>query len=282
METTIGVFSSRERAEEAVKELLAQKVPQEEIVFLTRAEPEASSISKELFATVGGSMGFATGMSAGVVTALVLVPGIGQVFALGFGAAALLGLAGAGAGSAVGQAVAGSSHSVAPTSEEKASDDAAFFREVLATRRSLIIVRTESNDTANAANAILNRLGIGIRERVPVKMETTTRQIADVVALDVRGRITAGEGNLVLRNQVRELLDQGNKKILLNLHEVGYVDSSGLGELVKTFTTVQSQGGQLKLVQLSKRVEELLQMTKLHAVFDIHADEASALQSFRS
>jgi anti-sigma B factor antagonist len=283
VETAIGVFSSRERAEEAVKELLDQKVPQEQIVFLTRSESEALSVGKELGATVGGFMGFATGMSAGVGAALLLVvPGIGQVFALGFGAAALLGLAGAGAGSAVGKAVAGGSPASSSTAEENVTEDASFFREVLAEGRSLIIVRTESNNTANVANGILNRLGIGIQEHVPVKMQTATRQIADVVAVDVRGRITAGEGNVMLREVVRELLDQGHRKIVLNLHEVGYVDSSGLGELVKTCTTVQGRGGQLKLVQLSKRVQDLLQMTKLHTVFDIQADEASAIQSFRT
>ncbi len=283
MEIAIGVFSSRERAEEAVNELLDQKVPQEQIVFLTRSESEAIAVGKELGATVGGFMGFATGMSAGVGAALLLVvPGIGQVFALGFGAAALLGLAGAGAGSAVGKAVAGDSRTSLPTPEQGLSEDASFFREVLAEGRSLIIVRTESNDTANVANGILNRLGIGIQEHIPVKMQAATRQIADIVAVDIRDRITAGEGNVMLREVVRELLEKGNRKILLNLHEVGYVDSSGLGELVKTCTTVQGRGGQLKLVQLSKRVYDLLQMTKLHAVFDIQTDEASAIQSFHA
>ena len=111
-------------------------------------------------------------------------------------------------------------------------------------------------------------------------MHTATRQIEDIAVVDVRGRITAGEGLLVLREVVRELMDKGNKKILLNLYEVGYVDSPGLGELVKTYSTVCGQGGQLKLVQLSKRIHDLLQMTKLHAVFDIQPDEASAIQSF--
>jgi anti-sigma B factor antagonist len=280
LETAIGVFSSRERAEEAVQELLDQKVPQEVIVFLTRSESEAKAVGKELGATVGGFMGFATGMSAGVGAALLLVvPGIGQVFALGFGAAALLGLAGAGAGSALGKAVLGEI-APQPTPEEKSSEDVAFFREVLAEGRSLVVVRTESPETASVANGILNRLGIGIQEHIPVNMQTATRQIADIAVVDVRGRITAGEGTLVLREVVRELIDKGNKKILLNLYEVGYVDSSGLGELVKTYTTVCGQGGQLKLVQLSQRVQDLLRMTKLHAVFDIQSDEATAIQSF--
>jgi anti-sigma B factor antagonist len=276
------VFSTRDRAEEAVQELSAQKVPQEAIVFLTRSETEGASAGKEVGATVGGFMGVATGMSAGVGAALLLaVPRIGQVVALGFGAAALLGLAGAGAGSAIGKS-AGESSAVPPTSEENSSEDVAFFREVLAGGRSLVVVRTESHETASVANGILSRLGIGIQEHVPVKMQTATRQIADITVVDVRGRITAGEGTIALREAIRELLDKGGRKVLLNLQGVGYVDSAGLGELVKTCTTVHNQGGQLKLVQLSKRVQDLLQMTKLHSVFDIQPDEASAVQSFKT
>ncbi|MGA7568294.1 MAG: STAS domain-containing protein, partial [Terriglobales bacterium] len=89
-----------------------------------------------------------------------------------------------------------------------------------------------------------------------------------------------GEGNVMLRDTVLGLLDKGSKNILLNLHEVGYVDSSGLGELVKSYTTVKGRGGQLKLFNLSKRMNDLLEMTKLCGVFDIQADEASAVESF--
>ncbi|HYW41181.1 MAG TPA: STAS domain-containing protein [Terriglobales bacterium] len=281
METTIGVFSSRDRAEEAVRELLDRKVPKESIVFLTLSETEAKSVGKGFGATVGGFMGAATGMSAGVVAAsLLVVPGIGQVFALGFGAAALLGLAGAGAGSAIGGAAAGDSASPLPIPDEKSSEDAAFFREVLKEGRSLIVVRTESQETANVACGILDRLGLGIQGRTPMKMQTAIRQIEDITIVDVSGRITLGEGNVILRETVRGLIEKGSKKILLNLHDVGYVDSSGIGELVKSYTTVRSQGGQMKLVNLSKRVHDLLQLTKLYSVFDIQADEASAIQSF--
>lgn len=84
----------------------------------------------------------------------------------------------------------------------------------------------------------------------------------------------------MIREIVRDLLDKGNKKILLNLGGVEYVDSSGIGELVKTYTTVRNQGGQLKLVNISKRVQELLQMTRLHMVLPIEKDEASAIKSF--
>src|ERR1700692_3879654 len=104
METAVGVFARRDRAEEAVKKLLEQGVSQDSIVYLTRSEREATSIGKELGAYVGGLMGGAAGMSAGVVAATALaIPGVGPVFALGFGAAALFGLVGAGTGAAVGQ-----------------------------------------------------------------------------------------------------------------------------------------------------------------------------------
>jgi anti-sigma B factor antagonist len=276
------VFSARERAETAYQELISRKVPADAIVFLTRSDTESKTIAQEMGATVGGFMGVATGMSAGVGAAvLLMVPGIGQVFALGFGAAALLGLAGAGAGSALGKAVA-SDEIVAPTPDENCSEDVAFFREVLAEGRSLLVVRSESQDITNVSNEILNRLGIAIQEHTPVKLQTSIRQVADVAVIDVSGRITVGEGSVVLRDLVREVMERGNQKILLNLHNVGYVDSSGLGELVKAYTTVRKEGRQLKLVDVSKRVSDLLHMTKLNLVLEIEADEASAVQSFRA
>jgi anti-sigma B factor antagonist len=280
METAIGVFSSRERAEAAVRELVGNRVPEESIVFLTRSEPESLTQSKQAGATVGGFAGMATGMSAGVVAATFMLTGIGAVFALGFGAAALLGLAGAGTGAAVGKAIAEAGDSPQPTPDEKCSEDVAFFREVLSEGRSLVVVRTESRETASSACAILDRLGLGIEGETPVKMRTEIRQIADVAIVDVSGRITVGEGNVILREVVRQLLRAGNKKIAMNLHDVGYVDSSGLGELVKAYATIRNQGGELKLVNPSKRVGELLQITKLSAVFTIEADEVNAIQSF--
>jgi anti-sigma B factor antagonist len=111
-------------------------------------------------------------------------------------------------------------------------------------------------------------------------MQTTTRQVGEVIVLDVSGRITLGEGNVMLREIVRDLAEKGNKRIVLNLGEVVYIDSSGVGELVKTHTTIRNKGGQLKLANLNRRVHDLLQMTRLSTVFDIEQDEASALKSF--
>lgn len=280
METAIGVFSSRDHAEEAVKELRQRGVPEQSIVYLTRSESEAKTIAKEMGAYVGGFVGGAAGMSAGVVAATLLLPGIGPVFALGFGAAALLGLAGAGTGAAVGTAASRDTEAPKPTPDEKCSEDAAFFREVLKEGRSLIVVRTESQEIANSACTILDRLGLGMQGKTPTKMQTGTRQIGDITLLDISGRITLGEGNVMLREIVRDLADKGSKRIVLNLGEVTYIDSSGVGELVKTHTTIRNKGGELKLANLNKRVHDLLQMTRLASVFDIQKDEAGAIKSF--
>ena len=111
-------------------------------------------------------------------------------------------------------------------------------------------------------------------------MKSSTRQIDGVTIVDLSGRITLGEGSVILRDTVRELTSKGSKKILLNLGDVNYIDSSGIGELVSGFTTVTNSGGQLKLLNLNKRVKDLLQITKLYTVFDVHEDEAGAIRSF--
>ena len=111
-------------------------------------------------------------------------------------------------------------------------------------------------------------------------MKSSTRQIDGVTIVDLSGRITLGEGSVILRDTVRELMAKGNKKILLNLGDVNYIDSSGIGELVSAFTTVRNQGGELKLLNLTKKVHDLLQITKLYTVFDVKDDETTAVKSF--
>jgi anti-sigma B factor antagonist len=111
-------------------------------------------------------------------------------------------------------------------------------------------------------------------------MKIKTRQVDGITILDSSGRITLGEGSVQLRDAVRDLLSKGSKQILLNLGDVTYIDSSGIGELVSAFTTVRNQGGDLKLLNLTKKVHDLLQITKLYTVFDVKDDEASAVASF--
>ncbi|MFQ5926820.1 MAG: STAS domain-containing protein [Terriglobia bacterium] len=112
-------------------------------------------------------------------------------------------------------------------------------------------------------------------------LKVNQRDVSDVKVVDLSGRIMLGESSARLRDILRGLLKQGQKKILLNLGDVAYIDSSGLGELVSGFTTVKNQGGQLKLLNLTKKVNDLLQVTKLYTVFEVHDSEAAAIQSFR-
>jgi len=107
------------------------------------------------------------------------------------------------------------------------------------------------------------------------------RQAGDVTILDMDGKITIGEGSVALRSAIRRLLEEGKKRILLNLSGVGYVDSSGIGELVSSFTAVNKEGGQLKLLNLTQKIQDLLAITKLLTVFDTYDDEQTGLASYK-
>lgn len=113
-----------------------------------------------------------------------------------------------------------------------------------------------------------------------MSMKVSTRQVDGIVIMDMSGRITLGEGSVTLRDSVRDVLSKGQTHILLNLGDVTYIDSSGIGELVSAFTTVKNAGGELKLLNLTRKVHDLLQITKLYTVFDVKDDEASAIASF--
>jgi anti-sigma B factor antagonist len=108
-----------------------------------------------------------------------------------------------------------------------------------------------------------------------------SRRLDDVVILDISGRITLGEGAVTLRDALQKLLNAGERKLVMNLEDVDYVDSAGLGELVTAFTVVRAQGGQLKLLKLTHRIHDLLQITKLLTVFDAFESETEAIKSLR-
>ena len=110
----------------------------------------------------------------------------------------------------------------------------------------------------------------------------TPRRLDDVVILDLSGRITIGEGTVVLRGTMKKLLNAGHRKFVMNLEDVDYIDSAGLGELVMLFTTVRREGGHVKLLKLTHRVRDLLQITKLLTVFDSYENEMDALKSLRA
>jgi anti-sigma B factor antagonist len=111
-------------------------------------------------------------------------------------------------------------------------------------------------------------------------MTISTREVSHVTIVDINGRITLGDETGQLRDTVRQLITQGKKKIVLNLANVDYIDSSGVGELVSSFTTVRNAGGELKLLALAKKVQDVLYVTKLYTVFDIKDDEFTAVKSF--
>jgi anti-sigma B factor antagonist len=111
-------------------------------------------------------------------------------------------------------------------------------------------------------------------------MTITTREVSHVTILDVNGRITLGDETGKLRDAIHQLINAGKKKLVLNLANVDYIDSSGVGELVSSYTTVRNAGGELKLLNLSKKVQDVLYVTKLYTVFDIKDDEFTAVKSF--
>jgi len=113
------------------------------------------------------------------------------------------------------------------------------------------------------------------------ELEIKERQAGDVTVLDMDGKVTIGEGSVALRTAIRRLLEEGKKKILLNLAGVGYIDSSGIGELVSSYTAIGKVGGQLKLLKLTQKLRDLLTITKLLTVFDVYDSEAEALNSYK-
>jgi anti-sigma B factor antagonist len=115
-----------------------------------------------------------------------------------------------------------------------------------------------------------------------MSFRATYREVGDVTVIDMDGRITLGEGTALLRDLIRESIGRGRKKIVMNLAGINYIDSTGLGELVSGYRLIKSEGGELKLLNLNKKVTDLLQITKLYTVFDIHNQEAQAVASFHS
>jgi len=281
METAIGVYSSRDRAEQAVKDLIAKNVPAESIVFLTRSESEASNFAKEVGGFAGGFLGGTVGMAAGAAAiALALVPGVGQVYALGVGATALFGYLGARSGSAAAKAIAHDDAAPEPVSHQ--SEDAATLVEVLKQGHSVIVVRTDSQQVAGAATSVLDSAAPAAPTVPARKLRMTTRDVEGIAIIDVVGRVTLGEGNTMLREVVTTLVDKGNNRIILNCVELDHLDSAGIGELVRTHTAVRKTGGRFTLANLSKKIHDLLSGVSLHKVLEIHKDEPAAIQSIRS
>jgi anti-sigma B factor antagonist len=276
MRTAIGVFADLNRAEEAIRKLLANHVPPERITFLTRSEPEAHSVGKRL--VDGGSSAEASAVPERF--SVLSIPGIGHVFVQGPEVNALAEAAASDASTA----------SVLPPANDPwrnvaspagAEDDAAFFRRVLLDGCSVIMVRSDSNAVATAACEVLDRLSLGIRRTAAGKSGVTVRQIPGAAVATFSGKLALDEGCRLLRETIRALLDAGQIRILLNLERLEFMDSAGLGELVRTHVAVRARGGQLTLIHPAPNVFQLLRVTKVDQVFDIAHDELSALSRDR-
>jgi anti-sigma B factor antagonist len=137
-------------------------------------------------------------------------------------------------------------------------------------------------DAYHSTSACEGAITVTLKEGgISVALTIASREVDGVTVLDLSGRITLGEGSVQLREAIRDLIGKGQKNILLNMGDVNYIDSSGLGELVSAFTTSKNQGAALKLLSLTKKVKDVLQLTKLYTVFDIYDDEASAIASYK-
>lgn len=280
MQTSIGVFATRPEAENAVRELIDVKVPREAISFLTPevSAEESTGVAKTMGAFVGGAVAGGAGLSAGLAAATLLVPGVGPILAIGIGAAALLGVGGAAAGHAAGRAIEESLEA----EESEHRPDFTFFRKVLHEHHSVVVVRAETEDLHQKACGVLDRLGIHspTQEGKPSASKMSTREVSDITVISLNGRLALGQGSGEFRNLVHQLVGQGRRKFLIDLADVTYIDSSGLGELVGAMTTVRNAHGAFRLTKLSSKVSELLRMTHLDKVFEVKNDEAEAIRSF--
>jgi anti-sigma B factor antagonist len=271
MRTAVGVFSNLDRAEQAVRALLKNRVPPERITFLTRSEPEANSIGNHLYSQsglrdAGTPARFSVISVSGIGPVLVQGPDVSDIFDQPSREHSL------------------SSRAPAPSDPWRqtpvphgSDDDAAFFRRMLNEGCSVIVVRTDSSQIAMAAVEVLDKLSLGITKTAAGKGHVSVRQVPGAAIATFSGKLALDDGCLLLRETIRAFLDAGQLRILLNLERLEFLDSAGLGELVRTHVAVRSRGGQLALVNPSPNVRHLLNVTKVDRVFEIAPDELTAL-----
>jgi anti-sigma B factor antagonist len=277
--TSIGIFASREQAEHAFQELLSQQIPRESISLLTPDSPEPRRIGRTVGAYLGGAIGTSTGLSLGLAAATLAVPGIGPVLAIGLGAAALLGFGGLTAGKSVGSGL----DALNQAEHASPSDlpDAAFFRDILGQDRSVIVVETADVVAHARASTLLDRLGLRAEPAEDVAMgQLASRNVGDVLLISLSGRFIAGEATARLRELVDQVVELGTTKLLIDMSGVSYLDSSGIGELVRAYIRAGKAGGRLRLTRLNAKTLDLMRLTHLDKVIDIENDEAQALAAF--
>jgi anti-anti-sigma factor len=271
MHTTVGIFATRERAEEALVRLLGNHIPQDRIVYLTRSEQDAATVGNrmnERYLAASSSQARETGR---------LMPNASPVFALGFSdktplpsTTHLPSTRSTGDPGVLDSLVAGAS-----------SEDRNFFQRVLDGGNSAVVVRTNSAMSAAAACEIFDTFALHMRRSGLTPASVILRRLSGGALAEFSGKIALGEGTALLRESIQSLLHFGCLHILLDLERVEYLDSAGLGELVRSDVTVRGHGGTLKLVRPGAGVLRLLQITRLDRVFEIVADQPTALRTLQ-
>jgi anti-sigma B factor antagonist len=272
MHTTVGIFATRERAEEALVRLLENHIPEDRIVYLTRSEQDAATVSGRMH-----ERAFAASRSQARETGR-LTPNPSPVFALGFGDKTPLpstthppfGLS-TGDPAVLDSLVASAS-----------SEDRDFFQRVLDGGNSAVVVRTNSAMSAAAVCEIFDTFALHMRRSGSTPTSVILRRLSGGALAEFSGKIALGEGTALLRESIQNLVHFGYRHILLDLEHVDYLDSAGLGELVRSHVTVRGHGRTLKLVKPSAGVLRLLQMTRLDRVFEIVADQPAALRALQT
>ena len=271
MKTAVGVFSNLDRAEQAIRTLLKNRVPPERITFLTRSEPEANSIGNHLYSEPG-----LRGAETPARFSVISVSGIGPVLVQGPDVSDIFDQPPQDHSSTYRVPASNDPWRQTPV-PHGSDDDAAFFRRMLNEGCSVVVVRTDSSQIAMAAVEVLDKLSLGIGKAPAGKGHVSVRQIPGAAIATFSGKLALDDGCLLLRETIRAFLDAGQFRILLNLERLDFLDSAGLGELVRSHVAVRSRGGHLSLVNPSRNVRQLLHITKVDRVFDIAPDELAAL-----
>jgi anti-sigma B factor antagonist len=257
MNTVVGIFSTRERAEQALTLLLQKHIPEYRIVYLTGSESDARAVDKKVGEAAGPRQVETGSLSAGARS----------VYALGLG------------GSSSAASVGSSPFSALVSSAS--SEDTELFQRVLGDGHSVVIVRTKAPQSAASVCEIFDNYALHMKRTGSRETSASFRRIPGGVLAEFTGRIALGDGTSLLRESIQNFLAFGHSQVVLDLERVDYVDSAGLGELVRAYTTVRNHGGQIKFVKPSPGVLRLLQTTKLDQVLDIVADQSTAIRGLR-
>jgi len=267
MDTTVGIFASRDRAEEALVRLLQNHVPEYRIVYLTHSSDDAETVDRQVRAREPQN----SDASPRTVETGTLGPAGSQVFALDF----------SGKPPSVHTPIS-NSNVFAALVATASSQDQDFFQHVLNEGHSVVIVRTNSAKAAATACEIFDSFALHMKRGGSAQTSVIFRRVPGGALAEFTGRIARTEGTSLLRESIQNFLVFGHKQILLDLERVVYLDSAGLGELVRSHATIRNHGGHLKIVRPSEGVLRLLQMTKLDQVFDIAADQSTAMRALRT